>query len=280
MMMRSVAVLIAVASLSISLPKSTLCALAEEDMQVTEEVGDATGAGDAEGEEVDGTNLEDSAQELSDKLAQLKALLDAKGEGADPELKARLDSLQGQLGALGLGDIIGGGGAMAPSQELTEFLTGCVAMSLRRAGAQRPATIGALRRLAEDKLSPDEAAKLDLWRMVGACINDLTQQELEQFKEGKLVMLPKAYVEMSKKPEVEESVKGLEETMWNELKTISRALLKELIGNTEEQKPPVMFGALFAIPLLGVFAFLAKKFMDMQGEAGTKKEKKKGKKSQ
>jgi len=279
-MMRSVAVLIAVASLSISLPKSTLCALAEEDMQVTEEVGDATGAGDAEGEEVDGTNLEDSAQELSDKLAQLKALLDAKGEGADPELKARLDSLQGQLGALGLGDIIGGGGAMAPSQELTEFLTGCVAMSLRRAGAQRPATIGALRRLAEDKLSPDEAAKLDLWRMVGACINDLTQQELEQFKEGKLVMLPKAYVEMSKKPEVEESVKGLEETMWNELKTISRALLKDLIGNTEEQKPPVMFGALFAFPLLGALAFLAKKFIDMQGETGNKKEKKKSKKSQ
>jgi len=216
---------------------------------------------------------------LSDKLAQLKALLDAKGEGADPELKARLDSLQGQLGALGLGDMIGGEG-MAPSKELTEFLTGCVAMSLRRAGAQRPATIGALRRLAEDKLSREEAAKLNLWKMVGACINDLTQQELEQFKAGKLQQLPKAYVEMSKKPEAEEAVTKIDDSMWNELRTISKALLKELIGNTDEQKPPVMFALMFAIPLLGAFAFLAKKFMDMQAETGTKKEKKKSKKSQ
>jgi len=266
--------LIAIVTLSIGVPKSSLCALAEEDVQVTEEAGDAT-----EGEGEDGANLEDSAQELSDKLAQLKALLDAKGEGADPELKARLDSLQGQLGALGLGDMINGGG-MQPSQELTEFLTGCVAMSLRRAGAQKPATISALKRLAGDKLSREEAAKLDLWKMVGACINDLTQQELEQFKEGKLVQLPKAYVEMSKKPEAEEAVIKIEDAMWSELKTISTALLAQMVGNTEDSKPPVMFGALFAIPLLGAFGFLAKKFMDMQSETGTKKEKKKSKKSQ
>jgi len=280
MMMRSVAVLIGIAILSISVPKSSLCALAEDDVQVTEEAGEATEGGDGEGEEVDGASLQDSAQELSDKLAQLTALLDAKGEGADPELKARLDGLKAQLGGLGLGDMMDGGGAMAPSPELTEFLTGCVAMSVRRAGAQRPATVSALRRLADDKLSPEEAAKVDLWRMVGACINDLTQQELEQFKSGQLVMLPKAYVEMSKKPEVEESVKSIEATMWSELKTISKALLKELGGNPEDNKPPVKFAALFAIPVLGAAAFLAKKFMDMQGEAGTKKEKKKSKKSQ
>merc|ERR1712127_613727 len=134
------------------------------------------------------------------------------------ELKARLDSLQGQLGSLGLGDMIGGGG-MAPSQELTEFLTGCVAMSLRRAGAQKPATLGALRRLAEDKLSREEAAKLDLWKMVGACINDLTQQELDQFKAGTLLQMPK-------KPDAGESVIKNEDAMWSELKTISKALLQ------------------------------------------------------
>merc|ERR1719263_45668 len=153
-------------------------------------------------------------------------------------------------------------------------------MSLRRAGAQKPATIGALRKVAEDKVSREEAAKLDLWKMVGACVNDLTQQELEQFKEGKLQQLPKAYVEMSKKPEAEEAVIQIEEAMWSELKTISTALLQQLVGNTEDNKPPVMFGALFAIPLLGVFGFLAKKFMDMQAETDTKKDKKKSKKSQ
>merc|ERR1712070_548040 len=117
----------------------------------------------------------------------------------------------------------------------------------------------------------------DLWKMVGACINDLTQQELEQFEEGKLVQLPKAYVEMSKKPEAEEAVINIEDAMWSELKTISTALLGQLVGNTEDNKPPVMFGALFAVPLLGVFAFLGKKFMDMQSETGTKKDKKKKK---
>merc|ERR1719253_303812 len=44
----------------------------------------------------------DSAKELNEKLAQLKALLDAKGEGADPALKERLQGLQQQLQGLGL----------------------------------------------------------------------------------------------------------------------------------------------------------------------------------
>merc|ERR1712187_804483 len=122
-----------------------------------------------------------------------------------------------------------------------------------------------------------DAAPMELWRMTATCINELTEQELQQFKNGKLKQLPKTYVEMSKKPEAEKQVLELEENVWKELKTIATAL----VGDREEPKPPWMFGLLAGIPFVLVIGFLGKKFFDMQAEKDSKKDKKKrgGKKS-
>merc|ERR1711988_750631 len=148
---------------------------------------------------------------------QLKALLDAKGDTADPDLKERLAGLQSQLGALGLGDLgnLGAGaGSLPPSKELQEFLTSCVAMSMKRIGDSRSSVITALRLLVKDKLTPADAATMELWRMTATCINELTEQELQQFKNGKLRQLPKTYVDLSKKPEATKQVTDLEENVW------------------------------------------------------------------
>lgn len=225
--------------------------------------------------------IEDSAAELGQKLEQLKALLDAKGENADPELKAKLDGLQSQLSSLGLGDLVGGLGsnsqALPDSKELQEFLTACVMLSMKRAGDSRSSTLAALRLLVRGKLTPAEAAEMELWRMTATCINELTEQELQQFKNGKLRKLPNSYVELAKKPEATKQVTDLEENVWKQLAIISQAI----VGAPEDQpQQPVYLGMLFAIPLLGVFGFLGKKFMDMQAAKNKPKEKKReGKKS-
>merc|ERR1712196_709349 len=96
---------------------------------------------------------------------------------------------------------LGGAGSIPSSPELTEFLSGCVAMSMRRVGVKRPSTLGVLKRLADGKMTKQEAAGEQLVRMVGICVNEFTEQELKDFKAGKLQVLPKAYVEAAKKPE-------------------------------------------------------------------------------
>jgi len=242
-------------------------------------------SGEAGGEEVsleDASKIEDSANELNQKLEQLKALLDAKGENADPDLKAKLAGLQSQLSALGLGDLAGGFGdggssSLPDSKELQEFLTACVMLSMKRAGDSRQSTLAALRLLARDKLTTTEAADMELWRMTATCINELTEEELKQFKNGQLRKLPMSYVELSKKSEATKQVTDLEPNVWNQLKIISLAIT----GSPEDQpQQPIYVGMLAAIPMLGAVGFLGKKFMDMQAEKNKPKEKKReGKKS-
>jgi len=223
--------------------------------------------------------IEDSAAELGQKLEQLKALLDAKGENADPELKANLDGLSGQLSALGLGDILGGEAApsLPDSKELQEFLTACVMLSMKVAGDSKSSTLGALRYLVRGKLTPAEASEMELWKMTATCINELTEQELQQFKSGKLRKLPKNLIELSKKPEATKQVIDIEDNVWKQLAVISQAI----VGAPEDQpKQPIYLGMMFAIPLLCVFGFLGKKFMDMQTAKKKPKDKKReGKKS-
>jgi len=60
---------------------------------------------------------------------------------------------------------------------------------------QRPATLGALRKLVDDKMPPEEAAKNELWRMVGVCITEFKEDEFADFKAGKTRVLPKTYVD-------------------------------------------------------------------------------------
>lgn len=210
-----------------------------------------------------------SAKELQDKLGQLKALLDKKGESADPALKERLQGLEQQLESLGLGL---GGGSVGATKELHEFLAGCVSMSIRRAGVRRPSTLGALRKMANNKLTPTQAAETELFRMVGVCIAELTDAELGQFKAGKLTILPQAMVDKAAKPDAKELVTAMEAGVYKELPVVSGALLKQIGG--EEDPLPIKQGLLAGLPLLAVLGFLGKKFFDMQKREGAKKEKK------
>jgi len=255
-------------------PHFQLLAAAEEGVETAE--AEAAAAPEA------GMAMEDSAAELGQKLEQLKALLDAKGANADPDLKAKLDGLTAQLSSLGLGDLMGGSGAgggdaLPDSKELQEFLTACVMLSMKRAGDSRSSTLAAFRHLVRGKLTPVEASEMEVWRMTATCINELTEQELQQFKAGKLRKLPNSYVEMSKKPEATKQVTDLEENVWKQLAVISQAI----VGAPEDApQQPVYLGMMMAIPLLGAFGFLGKKFMDMQKEKKKPKEKKReGKKS-
>lgn len=258
---------------------------ADDDVAVSDdapatEPAAAEGGGEAAGEEKELTEEEkkakgeefvDSAKELQEKLGQLRALLDAKSEGADPALKERLAGLENQLKTLGL-DGLGGGGAASP--ELTEFLGACVAMSLRRAGMQRPATLGALKRLVQKKLPPAEAAKDELWRMVAVCITEFKEDEFQSFKAGKVKILPKSYVDESKKPEAEKKVLEIEDQVWDQLRTISAGLLEELTGNQAQVQTEGTLGYILMLPFLGVCGLMGYGFYKMNNKDETKKEKK------
>jgi len=249
----------------------------------TEAAPAAEGEAAAAGEEVAGTEEEkgqkfvDSARELQEKLGQLKALLDAKGEGADPGLKEKLAGLEDQLKSLGL-DSITGGGEVGSNKELTEFLGACVAMSMRKIGMQRPSTLSALRRLVDNNMSPEEASKNELWRMVGVCVGEFREDEFVNFKAGKIKILPKAYVDASKKPEAEQKVMEIDAQVWAELKKISEKLLKEMLGSAPAEKPPLKSAYVAMVFLFIMIAGMGKLFIDMQRRAGDEKEKKASKK--
>jgi len=249
----------------------------------TEVAPAAEGEVAAAGEEVAGTEEEkgqkfvDSARELQEKLGQLKALLDAKGEGADPGLKEKLAGLEDQLKSLGL-DSITGGGEVGSNKELTEFLGACVAMSMRKIGLQRPSTLSALRRLVDNNMSPEEASKNEMWRMVGVCVGEFREDEFVNFKQGKIKILPKAYVDASKKPEAEQKVMEIDAQVWAELKKISEKLLKDMLGTAPAEKPPLKSAYVAMVFLFIMIAGMGKLFIDMQRRAGDEKEKKASKK--
>jgi hypothetical protein len=262
----------------LDLSAKPLCIQAQ-DVEVTDDsanapepVQEASEGGEAADEDK-GQQFVDSAKELQEKLAQLKALLDAKEGGADPGLKEKLAGLENQLKGLGLDGLTGGG----ESQEVTEFLGACVAMSMRRLGMQRPATLGALKKLVDNKLPPEEAAKNELWRMVGVCVQDFKEDEFADFKAGKVKVLPKAYVDASKKPEAEKMIMDMDAQHWESLRTISKGLLTELTGGSGES-PPFNAAYLAMIPLVLMVAFMAKLFLDMK-KRNEEEAKKKSKKS-
>lgn len=262
-------------------PSNHFFVQAQESEEAPAAEAESTDAATEEGgtDEQKGQQFVDSAKELQEKLAQLKALLDAKGDSADPGLKEKLSGLEAQLGSLGLDGLTGGGGS---SPELTKFLGACVAMSMRRAGMQRPATLSALRRLAEGKMPPEEAAKNEFWRMVGVCVGEMKEDEFADFNAGKVKILPKAYVDLSKKPEGEQKVLEIDAQVWDELKKVSAGLLQELTGGGAAEKPPFAIGYLAMIPVIGAVAFLGKLFLDMQkreDEKQKKASKREGKKS-
>jgi len=225
-------------------------------------------------DEEKGAQFVDSAMELQDKLAQLRALLDSKGDAADPALKERLASLETQLSALGLGNL-GAPKDAGPTRELLQFIMGCVTMSMRRVGVKRPSTIGALRRLANEQLSRQDASLMDLYRMSATCINEFNDDELEQYKAGKLTVLPKAYVEKAKTDDGKQNVLQLDDSIWKSMQTVAASIIKEIGEDAPSTPITNVVGLLGAVPLLALLSFLGKKFYDMQQEKNEKKDKKK-----
>jgi hypothetical protein len=260
------------------------CAGAEEKVPLSDmikEVADATDTPFSKtGWVPEGVKMEDSASELSQKLEQLQALLDAKGDNADPDLKKRLAGLADQLDKLGLGGALDTGGSIPASKELTEFLTVCVGLSMKHltSASKRSSGVTALKLLVQGRLKPEEAQHMDLWKLTASCINHMTEAELEQFKKSKLAKLPKTYVDQAKTPEAEKQVMELDAQMWGELKTIAIAM----VGDDEDptMNTAIVPGILAGILFLGAVGFLAKKFMDMQNSGDKdKKKKREGKKS-
>jgi len=269
-----------------------LCARADEEVTVEDAEPPAADPPAADGEpaadmteEQKAAAYADSYTELQDKMSQLQSLLAAKGEGADPDLKERLASLQKQLGGIGLG----AEPEMAPGSnpEFTEFLTGCVTMAMRRAGISRMSTVDALKRVSDDKMSPEQCSKNELWRMVAICVSEFTDKDLENFKSGKYQTLPSAYVAMAKEAKAETAVMEIDSAIWAELKIISGLMVKQLQGNNEATEPaPIWIGMIGAVPFILAIGFLAKKFLEMQNKESpgkknklSKEEKRDGKKS-
>lgn len=273
MALRKAALLLAFLVLGVFAEEEPL-AEAEAILKAAAEEPAAAAEGEAEDPEAAAKAQEylNSANDLQDKLAQLKALLDAKGADADPALKERLAGLEQQLGSLGLGSLTGSAGS---SPELTEFLSACVAMTVRRTGLQRPSTLSALSRVADGTMSREDAKQNDVWRLVATCIGQFTEDEFEQYKAGQVPSLPKSYVELAKKPEAEAAVGELDDSVWGELKTIAGGLVKEL--NAGKEAPPMFYGTIALIPFGLAMAFLAKKFFDMQKRHEDKDKKKKNK---
>jgi len=233
------------------------------DAQPAEEAAQAEGGDAAATDEAKGQQFMDSAKELQEKLAQLKALLDAKGDNADPGLKEKLSGLESQLSSLGLDGLSGGSAGAANDPELTRLLVACSDMAMRRVGIQRPSTLGSLRRLVDNKLPPADAAKDELWRMVAVCVNELTEADFSAFKAGKLRLLPKTHVEASQKPEAEKQVLELQPHVWDELRQVAQVRLDELVGGDGKQLP--MGAAYLAfIPIGGMVLFMLKLYKDSQ----------------
>jgi len=219
----------------------------------------------------------DSAKELVDKLATLKALLDKGGYNQDPQLKEQLNNLEKQLTSLGIQDGLGGVSDVDVKEELNAFLGGCVAMSMRRIGTKSSATQNSLRLMANGRMTPDEAAKSELWKLVAVCVTRITDVEFTQFKAGKMASLPKKYVDIASKPEAEDIVDEVEDHIWTELRTIAKTLSDEMSAGQPQGPVTAWYGYVAGVPVLCAVALLAKKFMDMRAEEESRKNKAKKK---
>jgi hypothetical protein len=211
----------------------------------------------------------DSIKDLGSKLETLQHLLSEKGD-VDPAMQERLKGLKSQLQGLGL-DFNDG---PKVDKGMTELMGGCMTMSLKRIGI-RPSSIGALRQLAADKLSQKEGSILEMIRMVAVCINELTMDDLKLFKRGKLEKLPKTIVDAAKGSEGEKQVLDFDAQMWESLKVVADAIVKQYAGQ-DSTTLPVWYGVVAFVPFAAVIGVLVKKFLETQHQ--TEKKDKRGRK--
>lgn len=242
----------------------------------TEEV-----AGEASGEENEekAQAFMDSAQDLQDKLDQLNALLEAKGDTIDPELKERIQGLKNQLTGLGLDGL--GANSPGANKELSEFLQQCLILTVSRVG-RKSSTINTLAKFSEESFTREQAAQSEFWRMAITCIQEVNQDDLDLMKKGELKKLPKEFADIAKK-EGEKKVMDLDDQLWQELKYVVPSLVKAYTGNTnsEDNRLPVEYGLLALIPFGIMALFLGKLYVDMkkkQSEEEDRKAKKQEKK--
>jgi len=224
-----------------------------------------------------------TAQALSEKLQGMKASLAAAGENADPELAERVKNLEKDLKEMGLEymqTVDEGSDKSRNPQDVKDFLSACLILSVQKLGTQRAATQKSLQKL-EDEVPAAGLAKDELWRMVAECVTSFTAEEFKDFKAGLIKRLPDAYVEASKKPEAEQKLLEVDANVWKLLKGVAKGLLVEMKGDPQAP-PPIGFGMLALIPVGLAVAFLFKLFRDMQmreEERKGKKDKKEAKKS-
>mmetsp|Transcript_7897 Transcript_7897/g.18489 ORF Transcript_7897/g.18489 Transcript_7897/m.18489 type:complete len:282 (-) Transcript_7897:82-927(-) len=219
-------------------------------------------------------SFEDSAQELKDKLNQLRDLLKARDGGIDPELMEKLGGLEAQL--QGLGASLG----LAGSPEARSLYKSCMLMSVMRAGATRKSVKEVLRQLASGELKQAQASSIDLVRMVATCINEITEEELLQAQTKSLGLLPKALVERSQQPEAAKQVEDLEGDVWVQLKALAQELEQEL-AESAGGSPVGGAWKIAMVPATIALFFLIKGFramMKRKGEVKKRKEKKEAKK--
>jgi hypothetical protein len=270
------AILCAAAAFSLSAPwhifPSLVLARAEDaDAEDTAVDEDASGDDASNAANVD--KFSNSAKEVQDKLGQLRALLDQRGDSADPKLKEQLEQLEAQLKGLDLSSLANPAGS---DEGVTKLMGACAMLSVKRAGAQRPSTMAGLRRLSDSSLSKQDAADSEISRMIVACVNELTGDQLDQYTGGALQMLPKEIANKASTPEARDYLTQLDDTLWGHLQVTAKTLyeqLREQRGGGEDLATSNYIGLLALLPMVAIALFIGKKFYDMQQMQGAKKDK-------
>lgn len=226
--------------------------------------------------EEDLKKAEESAEEFAAKMKQLKALLKAKGENADPALLKQLEGLQGQLEKLGMADML----SDEPKEENAELLTACTVMSVKRIGATRMSLLENLRKSGEDEITKEEAKDIDLFRQTCVCINELTQGDLDDYRANheRMRILPGKMAGQAQR-EGDKCVMELEDGLFEQLKPLHKSFhqsLKENVSTGTTQGAPGWLSALLAIPFLIAVLGLAYKMYKLNEERNNPKKKKKG----
>jgi len=250
-------------------------------------------------------------QDLGVKLGALSDLMKARPGGVDKDLEEKVAGLRKQLEQLGLDmgkfDKVDGksfvegvpefgsgeGENLEGDLEVKRLISACVSMSMKRAGAKKPTTTGALRRLGAG-LTKEEAKDMEVVKLIASCINEISDAEYNLYKQGALSSLPKAMVKKALGPSGAEQVLAVEEDIWVEVQNVTGEVVKRFgevfqdknvnVAPGEAGSTASRAGFLAFVPLIAIFGFLGYKFWSLQQEANqpapTKAERKAAKKKQ
>eukprot|EP00401_Gymnodinium_catenatum_P009103 CAMPEP_0117550104 /NCGR_PEP_ID=MMETSP0784-20121206/48507_1 /TAXON_ID=39447 /ORGANISM="" /LENGTH=289 /DNA_ID=CAMNT_0005347109 /DNA_START=28 /DNA_END=897 /DNA_ORIENTATION=+ len=208
------------------------------------------------------------SKDVLGKLKELKTLLAEKADKVGPEHLEQLKAVEEMLEGLKMPTQ-----GQPDEKALTEIFGACVLMTMHRAGYKRPSTQSALRSMALGKVTPAQAAESDFWRMAVACINGITDAELESFKAGGLKLLPKSHVTASQEKDFTDQVLKLDAAHWDFFKAVA----KEFAGEVESSGGAShVYGLAAGAVIVLVAVILTRKVIDMR--RGSDKKDKAGKK--